>query len=57
MFKDIDSKSAKDLWKIDLEKLLEIYKKDLKKYNDIMNNHINSEITKINSKKKKTSKK
>ena len=57
MFKDIDSKSAKDLWKIDLDKLLEIYKKDLKKYNDTMNNHINSEITKINSKKKKTSKK
>ena len=54
MFNDIESKSAKDLWKIDLEKFLEIYKKDLSRYNAIMKEHIDSEIDKVNSKKKKT---
>ena len=57
MFKDIESKDPKTLWKNDLEKFLEVYKKNLKKYNEIIDDQINSEINKINSRKKKVSKK
>lgn len=57
LFNSIESKESKDLWKEDLEKFLEIYRKDLKKYNDILKDHIDSDITKINNKKKKTTKK
>ena len=56
LFNDIESKDPKDLWKDDLSKFLEVYKKNLKKYNDIMKEHIESELNK-KEKRKKNSKK
>ena len=56
-YNDIENKEPKQLWKDDLEKFLEVYKKELKKYNNIMKEQIELEINKINSKKKKNSKK
>ena len=56
IFNDIESKEPKDLWKEDLNKFLEVYKKNLKKYNEILKEQIDNEINK-NTKKKKVSKK
>ena len=57
IYKDIENKEPKQLWKDDLEKFLEVYKKELVKYNDVMKEQIDLEINKINSKKKKSAKK
>jgi len=56
LFNDIESKDPKDLWKDDLNKFIEVYKKELKKYNDLLKEQIQIEINK-NDKKKKASKK
>ena len=56
IFNDIESKEPKDLWKEDLNKFLEVYKKNLKKYNEILKEQIDNEINK-NTRKKKVSKK
>tara|TARA_B110000483_G_C18206288_1_gene547794 strand:- start:102 stop:3611 length:3510 start_codon:yes stop_codon:yes gene_type:complete len=57
IYNDIETKEPKQLWKEDLEKFLEVYKKELAKYSDIMKEHIEIEFNKINSKKKKSGKK
>ena len=56
LYQEIESKSEKDLWKIDLTKFLEVYKKKLKSYNELMQDQIKDEINKPISKKKKTTK-
>jgi DNA topoisomerase II len=56
MCNDIESKDPKDLWKEDLTKFIEVYKKNLKKYNEILKEHIDSDFNK-KEKKKKTGKK
>lgn len=56
LFKDIENKDAKNLWKDDLNKLLEVYRKNLSKYNEIMKEQIDSEINKKEKKKKSVKK-
>ena len=55
-YNELDKKEVKELWKDDLDKFIEVYRKKLKVYDDIIQEQINTEITK-NTKKKKTSKK
>ena len=52
IFKEIENKNAKDLWKDDINKFMEVYRKNLNKYNEVMNEHINNEINKKEKKKK-----
>ena len=56
LFKDIENKDAKNLWKDDLNKLLEVYRKNLNKYNEIMKEQIDLEINKKEKKKKSVKK-
>ena len=52
LYKSIDKKDTKDLWKEDIENFMEVYKKNLNKYNDIMKEQIENEINKKTDKKK-----
>ena len=56
LYNEIESKSEKDLWKIDLDKFLDIYKKRLKNYNELIEEQIKNDINKATTKKKKTTK-
>ena len=61
IYNDLFNKTEKDLWKEDLEKFLVIYRKNLEKYNKIMEEQINGEKAKNSKtkvvKKTKTTKK
>ena len=46
IYNDLFNKTEKDLWKEDLDKFLILYRKNLDKYNKIMNEQINGNTTK-----------
>ena len=56
IYNELQLKTEKDLWKNDLNKFLEIYKKELESYNEVINNQI-KHINKNNSKQNKKTKK
>lgn len=50
LFNDLESKSEKDLWKDDLKKFMELYKKELDAYNENFNKSV-KKVTSSNKKK------
>ncbi len=55
LYNDINSKNPKDLWKEDLNKFIEVYRKEKKKYDELINEQLELDLNKDEKKKKKKS--